>query len=138
MTAMSMGRTASIVLGVTLAFMLCLTQSGCDGEKSPTGVRGFCWMGVDTLYASGFAVTDTTVVRAAFEAYIAFVDSTAAEFPGESDWTYLASRPYWVWRGRRYWQVDHEAYSPILDMRLSRRKTYVDENGMVVWPFHCI
>jgi hypothetical protein len=95
-------------------------------------------MGLDTLYTSGIAIADTSDVRAAFEAYIAFVDSSSAVFPEEQDWKYLTARPFHSWQGRFYWQVDHEAYSPSLNIRLTRRLTYVDENGVVVWPLGCI
>lgn len=138
MAPVRVDRTAVRASRTALMLMLGLAATACNEELRPTGPRGPCWMDVDTLFASGIAVTDTSAVRSAFEAYIAFVDTTAAEFPAEADWSYLASRPYWSWRGRRYWQVDHEAYSQSLDMRLSRRTIYVDENGMVVLPFHCI
>jgi hypothetical protein len=95
-------------------------------------------MEVDTLYASGVPIGNASDVRAAFEAYVAFVDTTDAEFPYEQDWTYLTSRPFHSWKGRFYWQVDYEAYSPDLDRRLTRRFVHVDENGIVVWPYECI
>jgi hypothetical protein len=66
------------------------------------------------------------------------VDTTDAVFPHEENWTYLASRPYGFWHGRFYWQVDHEAYSSDVDQRVVRRWVYVDENGVVVWPYGCI
>jgi hypothetical protein len=107
---------------------------GCSDSTGPD----FCWMSVDTLYTSGISIHDTSDVRAAFEAYIVFIDTTDAEFPSELDWTYLTSRPFDTWRGRFYWQVDHEAYSTSLGKRVTRRLVYVDENGVVVWPFGCI
>ena len=108
-------------------------NAGC----SPTR-PGHCWMSVDTLYVSGVSVGKASDVRAAFEAYVAFVDTTDAEFLYEEDWTYLTCRPFHKWRGRFYWQVDHEAYSPELDRRRTRRSVCVDENGVVVWPYGCI
>ena len=120
---------------ILFAVSLCLVMIfNCDKPTRPC----FCWIAVDTLYVSGIPVRDTSDVRVAFEAYIAFVDTTAAEFPDEEDWTYLTSRRFHTWRGRFYWQVDHEAYSPSLNKRVLRRLVYVDENGVVVGPYGCI
>jgi len=117
------------------AVSLCLVMIfKCDKSTRPD----FCWVRVDTLYAGSVSVHDTSDVRVAFESYIAFVATTAAEFPNEEDWTYLTSRPFHTWRGRFYWQVDHEAYSPSLNKRVLRRLVYVDQNGVVVWPYGCI
>ena len=126
-------RQPVIVVTVFLGLVIAL---GCDG-LGPTHAD-FCWMTVDTLYTSGISVHDTSDVRAAFEAYVAFVDTTAAEFVSELDWTYLTSRPFHIWHDRFYWQVDHEAYSLDLDKRFTRRLVYVDENGAVVWPLGCL
>jgi hypothetical protein len=120
-----------ILIVVPLYFILSIN---CNKSTGPD----FCWMGVDTLYSSGISVHDTSDVRKAFEEYIAYVDSTSAEFPFDENWSYLASRPFHEWKGRFYWQVDHEAYSPDLDKRLTRRLVYVDENGVVVRPYGCI
>jgi hypothetical protein len=120
---------------ILFAVSLCLVMSfSCNKSTRPNP----CWTSVDTLFSSGILVHDTSDVRVAFEAYIAFVDTTAAEFPSELDWSYLSSRPFHTWRGRFYWQVDHEAYSPSLDKRVLRRLVYVDQNGVVVWPYGCI
>ena len=120
---------------ILFAVSLCLVMIfNCDKPTRPD----FCWVSVDTLYASGISVYDTSDIRVAFESYIAFVDTTPAEFPDEEDWTYLTSRPFHSWRGRFYWQVDHEAYSPSLNKRVLRRLVYVDQNGVVVWPYGCI
>jgi hypothetical protein len=82
---------------ILFAVSLCLVMIfNCD---KPTRPR-FCWMAVDTLYVSGIPIRDTSDVRVAFEAYIAFVDTTTAEFPSELDWSYLSSRPFHTWRGR--------------------------------------
>jgi len=121
------------VILVTGSLGLVMT-AGCGDPTRPD----FCWMSADTLYSSKISVHDTSDVRAAFEAYLAFVDTTAAEFLTDLDWTYLTSRPYHTWRGRFYWQVDHEAYSTSLGKRVTRRLVYVDENGVVVWPLGCI
>ncbi len=112
-----------------------MTVVSCDLD--PTG-PGSSWCGLDTLYQSGIPVHYTSDVQIAFEAYVAFVDTTTAEFPSEQDWTYLASRPYKVWRDRLYWQVDHESYSTSLGKRATRRLVYIDENGVVVLPLGCI
>jgi len=123
------------VIVVAALVGLLITFGGCDhGPTRP----GSGWCGLDTLYESGIPVHHTCDVQAAFEAYVAFVDTTTAEFPSEQDWTYLASRPYRIWRDHLYWQVDHEAYSPDLDKRVGRRWVCVDENGVVVWPYGCI
>jgi hypothetical protein len=122
---------AFILLAVSLCLVMILN---CDKPTRPD----FCWVRVDTLYASGISVHDTSAVRLAFESYIAFVDTTVAEFPNEEHWTYLTSRPFHTWRGRFYWQVDHEAYSPSLNKRVLRRLVYVDQNGVVVRPYGCI
>jgi len=97
-----------------------------------------CWISVDTLFVSGITIHNTSDVRQAFESYIAFVDTTDAEFPSEANWKYLTSRPFHTWKGRFYWQIDHEAYSPSLNKRVLRRLVYVDENGVVVGPYGCI
>jgi hypothetical protein len=104
---------------------------------SPTR-PGHCWVSVDTLYESGVSIGKASDVQAAFEAYVAFVDTTDARFLDEEDWTYITSRPFHKWRGRFYWQVCHEAYSPDLGKRRTHRLVYVDENGVVVWPYGCI
>jgi|GEM_PF-1605281 len=122
---------AVILFTVSLCLVMILN---CNKSTRPD----FCWMSVDTLYSSGISVRDTSDVRVAFVAYIAFVETTAAEFPNEEDWTYLTSRPFHTWRDRFYWQVDHEAYSPSLRKRILRRLVYVDNNGVVVWPYGCI
>ncbi len=122
-----------IPAGLVGVLLMALLACGC-GEDEPE----FCWAGVDTLYVSGISVSDTASVRQAFEAYVAFVDTTAAEFPRDEDWEYLNSRPFDEWRGRFYWQVEHEAYAPDLELRLSRRIAYVDENGVVVLALGCI
>jgi len=120
---------------ILFSIFICLVMIfNCDNPTQPD----LCWMGVDTLYTSGVSVHDTSDVRVAFESYIVFVDTTAAEFPKEEDWTYLTSRPFHTWKDRFYWQVDHEAYSPSLNKRVLRRLVYVDENGVVVWPYGCI
>jgi hypothetical protein len=120
---------------ILFAVSLCLVMiSHCGKSTRPD----FCWVRVDTLYATGISLHDTSDVRVAFECYVAFVDTTAAEFPNEEDWTYLTSRPFHTWRGRYYWQVDHEAYSPSLNKRVLRRLVYVDQNGIIVWPYGCI
>jgi hypothetical protein len=119
------------------AFLGCLSVVGCD-EDGPSHPSDFCWTNVDTLYASGVAVADTSAVRAAFQAYILSVVDTQADFPSDEDWTYLTSRPFHAWQGRFYWQVDHEVYDPGSDSRLMRRLVYVDQNGVVVWPYGCI
>lgn len=128
-----LGSSHHLAVILVTAFLGLVMNVGC----SPTR-PGHCWIGVDTLYASGVCVRNTSDVRAAFEAYVAFVDTTAAEFRSEQDWTYLTSRPSHTWKGRFYWQVDHEAYSPSLGKRVMRRLVYVDENGVVVWPLGCI
>ena len=126
------------LLGASIAGALgFIAALGCDDEV-PTRSHGFCWMTVDTLYASGIRTADTAGVRTAFEAYIAFVDSTPAEFPEDSDWVYVTSRPFHIWRERFYWQVDHEASCDCSTHRLLRRICYIDENGVVVLPFGCI
>jgi hypothetical protein len=120
---------------ISFAIFLCLFATlDCDKPNDPD----FCWIRVDTLYLSGIPAHDTSDIREAFESYVTFVDTTAAEFPDEEDWTYLTSRPFHTWRGRFYWQVDHEAYSPSLNKRVLRRLVYVDQNGVVVWPYGCI
>ena len=119
-----------ILLTVLLGLVM---NAGC----SPTR-PGHCWMSVDTLYVSGVSVGKASDVRAAFEAYVAFVDTTDAEFLYEEDWTYLTCRPFHKWRDRFYWQVDHEAYSPDVSKRRTHRLVYVDENGVVVRPYGCI
>jgi hypothetical protein len=120
---------------ILFAVSLCLVMIfNCDNPTRPD----FCWVSVDTLYASGISVHNTSDVRVAFESYIAFVDTTAAEFPDEEDWTYLTSRPFHTWRGCFYWQVDHVAYSSSLNKRVLRRLVYVDQNGVVVRPYGCI
>jgi len=120
---------------ILLIVYLCLVMTlNCDKSTR----SDFCWMSVDTLYSSGIFIHDTSDVRVAFEEYIAFVDTTPAEFPDEQDWSYLTSRPFHKWRDRFYWQVDHEAYSPSLNKRVLRRLVYVDQNGVVVWPYGCI
>ena len=131
-----LGSSPHLAVILVSAFLGLVMTVGC-GDDGPTR-PDFCWISVDTLYASRISVHDTSDVRVAFEAYVAFVDTTAAEFPSELDWTYLTSRPFHTWRGRFYWQVDHEAYSPNLGTRVTRRLVYVDENGVVVWPFGCI
>jgi hypothetical protein len=127
-------RLGTILFAAFLCFIILL---GCD-ENGPSRPHGFCWMDIDTLYASAISVMDTSEVRAAFQAYILHVETTQAEFPADEDWTYLTSRPFDTWQGRFYWQVDHEAYDPNSDSRLMRRLAYVDENGVVVWPHGCI
>lgn len=120
---------------ILFAVFLCLVMIfNCDKPTRPE----FCWMAVDTLYVSGIPIRDTSDVRGAFEAYIAFVDTTTAEFPSELDWSYFSSRPFHTWQGRFYWQVDHEAYSPTLGKRVHRLLVYIDQNGVVVWPYGCI
>jgi len=116
--------------------LCCSLVVGCDDD--PSQPSDFCWTHVDTLYTSGAAVSDTAAVRAAFQAYILAIVDTQADFPSDEDWTYLTSRPFHAWRGRFYWQVDHEAYDPGSDSRLMRRLAYVDQNGVVVWPYGCI
>lgn len=128
-----LGSSPHLAVILVTAFLGLVMNLGC----SPTR-PGHCWIGVDTLYASGVCVRNTSDVRVAFEAYIAFVDTTAAEFWNEEDWTYLTSRPFRIWEGRFYWQVDHEAYSPSLGKRVMRRLVYVDENGVVVRALGCI
>jgi len=128
------GRSSYLAV-ILYAVFLCLAMIfNCNKPTRPD----FCWVRVDTLYASGIPIHNTSDVRKAFESYIAFVDTTDAEFPGEEDWTYLTSPPFHTWRGRFYWQVDHEAYSPSLDKRVLRRLVYVDQNGVVVRPYGCI
>jgi hypothetical protein len=120
---------------IPLIVSLCLIMSfNCDKSTRPDP----CWMSVDTLFSSGISIHDTSDVREAFEEYIAFVDTTPAEFPDEQNWSYLTSRPFHKWRDRFYWQVDHEAYSHSLNKRVLRRLVYVDQNGVVVWPYGCI
>jgi hypothetical protein len=120
---------------ILLIVSLCLVINlNCDKSTR----SDFCWMSVDTLYSSGISIHDTSDVREAFEAYIAYVDTTSAEFPFEQNWSYLTSQPFHKWRGRFYWQVDHEVYSPNDDKWLLRRLVYVDENGVIVRPYGCI
>ena len=123
--------------GVSIALGLVLAAAGCR-DDSVTRPSGFCWMGVDSLYASNLAIADTSVVRMAFEKYIAFVDSSGGAFPdGETNWTFLTSRPFATWQGTFYWQVDHEASCQCGPIRLMRRLVYVDQNGVVVRPLGC-
>lgn len=123
-----------LALILLIAFLYLVLSLNCNKSTEPD----FCWMGIDTLYSSGISVHDTSDVRRAFEEYITYIDTTSAEFPFDENWSYLSSRPFHEWRGHFYWQVDHEAYSPDLDKRLLRRLVYVDENGVVVWPYGCI
>jgi hypothetical protein len=109
---------------------LVITVGGCDhGPTRP----GSGWCGLDTLYESGIPVRHTCDVRAAFEAYVAFVDTTTTE-----DWTYLGSRPFKIWHYRLYWEVDYEAHQTSHGKRAIRRLAYIDENGVVVRPLGCI
>lgn len=134
---MSRCRDNDRVVGALVPCMLLILHfsSGC-ADRAPTEPR-FCWMGIDTLYASGIGIADTADVHRAFDEYIAFVDTTAAEFPCEEAWRYLNSEPFDTWRGQFYWQVEHEAYSSELGQRLARRLIYVDANGNIVWPYGC-
>jgi hypothetical protein len=122
-----------LALILVTAFLGLVMNVGCSPTRPVP-----CWVSVDTLYQSGVSIGKASDVQAAFEAYVAFVDTTDAEFPYEQNWTYLASIPFHKWRDRFYWQVRHEAYSPDLDKRRAHRLVYVDENGVVVWPYGCI
>lgn len=125
-------RTFPIIL-----FML-FVAVGCEDDSTPSRPKP-CWTNLDTLLVSGIRIHDTSDVRLAFEAYIAFVDSTDATFPNdETDWEYMDSVRYALWRGTLYWQVQHSAYSPMMQTRSFNRLVYVDDNGMVVWPWGCI
>lgn len=126
--------TFSAVSLVATSFVIAMMLNCNDPPTRPNP----CWTSVDTLFSSGIPIRDTSDVRAAFDAYVTFVDSTDAEFPMDQNWSYLTSRPFHKWKGRFYWQVDHMVYSPDQGTMLLRRLVYVDENGVVVLPYGCI
>ena len=122
----------TLLAPMLLCLLLC---SGCGDRVTEPRI---CWTGIDTLYASGIAIADTADVHRAFDAYIAFVDTTDAEFPDGETWRYLSSAPSHTWKGRFYWAVRHDAYSPGVGRWIERLLVYVDANGCVVWPYGCI
>lgn len=125
-----------MLLGASfMVFGLTALLGACDDETTRPNP---CWMGLDTLYASGIAVTDTNTAREAFEAYIAVVDSTDAAFPSESQWQYLSAHLCCKYEGSWYWSIRHRAYLEEQEVWLVRRLTYVSERGVIVWPLGCI
>jgi hypothetical protein len=127
-------------LAILLALTLWLTPSGCDQEKDPTGPRGPCWMLVDTLLATGIAVSDTIGAHAVFDRFIACADTAgcASQWVDVRPMQYIRSEFYWAWRGRNYWKVRNLQLEPEMGGWIPREYFYVDENGVVVYPLGCI
>ena len=124
-----------LVAIILFIISLCLiTNINCDKSTRPNP----CWTSVDTLFSSGITIHDTSDVRKAFEEYVAYVDTTPVEYPNDYSWSYVTSRPFHLWKGRFYWQVDHYVYSTRDQEWILRRLVYVDENGVVVLPYGCI
>jgi hypothetical protein len=98
-----------------------------------------CWIGVDTLYVSGIAVESEASIIAAFDAYVAHVESTEDTFPQDAtEIVYVASEYRQTWDGLRYWLIGYRAHLPERDQWLYREILYVDENGALVLPLGCI
>lgn len=98
-----------------------------------------CWIGVDTLYVSGIAVESEASIVAAFDAYVAHVESTEDTFPEEAtEIVYAFSRYGQRWDGDRYWLIGYRAYLPQYDQWFDREILYIDENGALVLPLGCI
>ncbi len=124
-------RVVPIVLAAgAVAFLL----GACSDSDSTEN----CWVGVDTVYVSNMAVTDTVGVRAVFEAYVDSVETAGGNlWGGGTAWEYVGSRFDWEWQGRRYWAVTHSVLFP-QTTRVIRRTLEVDENGVLVQPLGCI
>ena len=117
--------------GGTLLGLLFLLGCGTEG---PDGV---CWMGVDTLFVSGMSIASAQDVAAAFGPFAAYVDTSEA-FPEGTTVEYVWARYYWAFEHRRYWLLHTREYDPQYDRWYERETTYVDENGVFVYPLGCM
>ena len=128
--------TASVhfVSAIVWALLVLLGTSGC--KSTPVSP---CWMGFRVLLQSGMTVSDTASARAAFESYVALVDTTDVEYPDHSySWSFLSAAKGPVSGGVQFWKIWHLSRSSADDPGRDNQTVYVDEHGAVVQPLGCI
>jgi hypothetical protein len=116
--------------------LLTLSAMACNDRSGPVQP---CWMGIDSLFASGIAVADTAGVRRAFSVYVAAVDSTTGNYDdGSTHWVFQRACYDREYEGLRYWKVWHWAEYPDRPEPLLQRTIDVDQNGVVVRVLGCM
>ena len=119
---------------IVWALLVLLGTSGC--KSTPVSP---CWMGFRVLLQSGMTVSDTASARAAFESYVALVDTTDVEYPDHSySWSFLSAAKGPVSGGVQFWKIWHLSRSSADDPGRDNQTVYVDEHGAVVQPLGCI
>jgi hypothetical protein len=115
--------------------VLVLLSTGCK-ESGPSGI---CWMGVDSLFASGKPIRQLSDIPPAFANYVAYADSSSVGYPeGVTEIEFVSAQYFWSWQGRKYWLVRTRNYQPAYGQWFERETLHVDENGVFVRALGCI
>ena len=120
------------MLGVGTLLVLALACS-----KKSTSNEG-CWVGVDTVFASGVEISGVDDIPTAFANYAVYVDSTTGEYwDGSTEVDLLQSEYVREFKGLKYWLLHTQNYDSLHDQWNERETLYVDENGVFVLPLGC-
>ena len=123
----------SVILAI-LIFIVALQNISCNDDPTKP-----CWMGVDSLYATGLSITDTSEVRLAFVFYQTYVDSSSTEFPdGASAWEFDHANYLHSFRDIKYWEIWHYTTLPSNPDPILRNTLSIDENGTLVFGLGCM